>query len=607
LPRWKTLVFVFALCCASLWIFTPSWIAAVTLSATVGIIGISIVVITGYAGQLSLAQFAFAGIAALVSSRLAATQHTTFLLAALCGVAVALGVGLVVALPAVRVRGVNLAVVTMAFAVVINSAVLSNTNWIGGAVTGTVVPNPTIFGVDVQSVHNPRLWCITCLVALLVAALVASNLRRGRSGRRLIAVRDNERAAASVGIDVVTAKLYAFAIAAALAGLGGVLLAFQNSTVDFLQFAPFASIQIVLLVVIGSIGYVLGGILGGVAVVAGVAQEIVGDEWAVGDWFQFFLALLFLVAIVAHSDGFVAFIAESMAPKARRLIGSLRHRDPKEVACEERTVEIRPAVSKTIEVRDLEVQFGGLKAVEGLSFKVNPGEVFGLIGPNGAGKTTVVDALSGFLPHYGGQVLLGGVSIDNLRAARRAKAGVTRSFQSLELFEDLSVAENLGVAADDDRRRFLFLDLVFPRRQELTPAAAAVVQEFDLGGVLEKRPGELPYAQRRTVAIARAVAAAPSVLLLDEPAAGLDIGARRELEILIRRLADEWNMAVLLIEHDVAMVMRTCDRVMALEFGRELATGTPDEIGRNQAVIDSYLGVNHHQTLADPAPETSSV
>jgi ABC-type branched-subunit amino acid transport system ATPase component len=229
-------------------------------------------------------------------------------------------------------------------------------------------------------------------------------------------------------------------------------------------------------------------------------------------------------------------------------------------------------------------------ALESVSFKVAAGTTLGLIGPNGAGKTTLVDAVCGFLPRYGGHVLIDGKRIDRLNASRRVRLGVTRSFQSLELFEDLTIADNLRIAADGGRRRELFYDLFAPRRQPLPKVAMAACEAFGLLGVLDKRPGELAYAERRAAAIARAVAAEPSVLLLDEPAAGLDPQARRELEELIRRLAKGFGMAVVLIEHDVGMIMRTCDEVIALNFGRPFSRGKPEHVRRDPQLVHAYLG-----------------
>ena len=232
-----------------------------------------------------------------------------------------------------------------------------------------------------------------------------------------------------------------------------------------------------------------------------------------------------------------------------------------------------------------------MTALDGVDVTVQPGEVVGLIGPNGAGKTTLIEAATGFVS-ASGSVLLDGRALEGMSPRRRAKRGVTRSFQSLELFDDLTVLDNLRVAADDGNGLRYFRDLVWPTPPPLPDAALAAIDEFGLGDVLDQKPGDLPYAQRRTIAIARAVAASPSVLLLDEPAAGLDDWATSELATLIRRLADEWGIGVLLVEHDVGMVMRTCDRVVALEFGKVIGRGTPDEIRTDPAVIAAYLGTS---------------
>lgn len=591
-PRPRIIVAVACCVCASLWVFTPGWASAVSLSATVALIGLSVVVVTGYAGQLSLTQYALAGFCALVSSRLADAAGFSFLLAAIAGVTATVLIGLLVALPAVRVRGVNLAVVTLGLAVVIESMILSNPDFNGGAVRGTRVPDPTVFGINVQSVQHPELWAATCLVVLLASALGLANLRRSRTGRRLIAVRDNERAAASLGVSVIGAKLHAFAVGAAFAGLGGVLLAFRNTSVSFEQYGAFSSVEIVLLTVIGGVGFIAGALIAGAAVVSGIVHNILGHVWGTDLWFRFILSLLFLVAIVVHPDGIAEKVSHAFDRRRRS------RSTPDEGAPSLQRVpaaRVEPVRAMTLEIRGLSVRFGGVKALEDVHLTVAPGEVVGLIGPNGAGKTTLVDAVTGFVSPFAGEILLDGRRIDSVPAPARARAGLTRSFQSLELFEDLSVADNLRIASDNHRMIHFVKDLFWPGHQELPMEATAAIQEFDLESVLDRRPAELPYAQRRAVGIARAVATSPSVLLLDEPAAGLDVVARRELEHLIRRLADEWKMGVLLIEHDVSLVMRACDRVVMLDFGKVLASGTPEEVRNNEAVVSAYIG-----GVADP-------
>jgi sulfate-transporting ATPase len=246
---------------------------------------------------------------------------------------------------------------------------------------------------------------------------------------------------------------------------------------------------------------------------------------------------------------------------------------------------------KRLEVTDLTARFGGVTALSGLTMQVEPGEIVGLIGPNGAGKSTAVEGITGFIPAaLSGRVSLDGEPIDGWSPDRRARAGLGRSFQSLELFDDMTVLENLQAASEPQDTKAYVTDLVAPGRTRVSAACLAAIQEFGLEQYLNVRPTELAYGRRRLVAIARAVAAEPSVLLLDEPAAGLDDVETQELGELIGRLAREWGMAVLLIEHDVSMVMRLCDRIYALEFGRCIASGSAAEIRADEKVVTSYLG-----------------
>ncbi|WP_255355865.1 ABC transporter ATP-binding protein [Frankia sp. CpI1-P] len=236
------------------------------------------------------------------------------------------------------------------------------------------------------------------------------------------------------------------------------------------------------------------------------------------------------------------------------------------------------------------MRFGGVAALRELSLRVRPGEVVGLIGPNGAGKSTTIDAITGFTTLAGGEVRLGETRIDGWSRERRARAGLGRSFQSLELFEDLTVLENLQSACDRRDSLAYVTNLVVPDRGRLTPAGWAAVADFGLAPFLDTPVQDLGYAHRRMLAVARAVAGGHSVLLLDEPAAGLGDAQTRELGTVLRRLADERGMAVFLVEHNVDMVLRTCDRVYALDFGALIGAGTPAEISGTPAVVDAYLG-----------------
>ena len=259
---------------------------------------------------------------------------------------------------------------------------------------------------------------------------------------------------------------------------------------------------------------------------------------------------------------------------------------------------------KRLRIEDLTVRYGGVVAVDSISIEVNPGEVVGLIGPNGAGKTSLMDAVSGFTP-CSGRVLLEDQRIDDWPAHRRACAGLVRSFQGLELFPEMTVLENLRVPHDRIGGWQTGLELLRPTNTTLPPVTIAAVQDFGLARILHMSPDEISYGQRRLVAIARAVAAQPSVLLLDEPAAGLTEHESREFRHLVRRLADTWGMAVMVIEHDMGFVMSICDRITLIDFGKHVCEGSPAEIRTNPAAIAAYLGDDTDASIGAEAPPAS--
>ena len=253
-------------------------------------------------------------------------------------------------------------------------------------------------------------------------------------------------------------------------------------------------------------------------------------------------------------------------------------------------------------MRDLNVRYGGVIAVRDVSFTVHPGRITGLIGPNGAGKTSLIDAVTGFTRTARGSVLLDGEELVGLSATKRARAGLSRSFQSLELFEDATVLDNLRAASDPRDRLSYLRDLVHPVAPTLPGEVVAAIREFRLEDDLLRQVQDLPYGQRRLLAIVRAVATRPSVLLLDEPAAGLSDVETAELAHLVRRLADDWGIAILLVEHDMTFVMSVCDDIVVLDFGMQISAGTPQEIRRDPAVIAAYLGESEEDVAAELAP-----
>ena len=588
---------------------SPAWQGAVISTMGLAVILLSAVVIVGYAGQISLAQFALAGFGAWVAARLIVDTGMPFEVATLLAILAGVAIGVVFALPAVRVRGVRLAIITFGLATALHRMIFANVPLTGGR-TGLDVGRRSIFGIDIDPIRHQERYAAFVLVVFALVAVVVANVRRGRAGRRLIAVRANERAAAALGISAWTVKVYAFGLSSAIAALGGVLLFFKTSPIVFEFIFPARSITVLTTAVIGGIGYVLGPVIGALWLPGSVGARFVGDVLGVPtEWLAFVGGAFVLLIIMRHQDGVASTFTRAGRVHRREDHRSLRaarqarsgvgvrpparrpHRGRGDRGDHDRRPgrETTPRDPRRLEIRDLTVSYGGITAVRDVSMSIEPGQIVGLIGPNGAGKTTLVDAVTGFAK-YTGEVVLDGRRLDGLPAHRRARAGISRSFQSLEIFEDLTVAENLRTASDPGGALPYFADIVYPKHLPLSEAALACIDEFNIGPLLGRLPTELSYGQRRLVAIARSVAAAPSVLLLDEPASGLVEWSSIELATLVRRLATDWGMGILVIEHDIRFVMTACDVVMALDFGREIAVGSPEAVRHDPAVVAAYLG-----------------
>ncbi|MFJ9908015.1 ATP-binding cassette domain-containing protein [Streptomyces sp. NPDC101152] len=577
---------------------TPLWADAITSTLVIALIILSIVVVTGYAGQVSLAAYALAGTGAFIAGHAAADWGWPFELAVLAGVLGTVPIGLLFALPAVRTRGVNLAIITLGLGTTLEAMVFQNT---GLSTTtgsdGIAVGHQTLFGISISGVDHPQRYAAVVLVLFVAATLVVANVRRGRTGRRLVAVRANERAAAALGIDVRAAKLHAFGLSAAIAALAGVLTGFRSTSVVFSDFASFNSITALGLAVIGGVGFIVGPLFGAMFAVGTVGARF--GDWVLpglSAWMPLIGGVVLVLTLVGNQDG----IGKDAGRPAKRL----RHRlfPERKAKVPEGEPAAVPDVSRAaplaLHVRDLTVRYGGVVAVDGLSLDVEPGRIVGLIGPNGAGKTSAIDAVTGFTRAVSGSVRLADRDLTRLPVHRRASAGLSRSFQSLELFEDMTVRDNLFAACERPGRWAYLTDLIRPGSRPLPAHVLVAVREFGLQESLDRPVAELSYGERRLLAIARAVAASPSVLLLDEPAAGLSDDETRELAHLVRRLAEDWGIGVLLVEHDVDMIMSVCDHVVVLDFGRRICAGTPQEVRRDPAVRAAYLGDLEPEALA---------
>ncbi|MEV0354890.1 branched-chain amino acid ABC transporter permease/ATP-binding protein [Nocardia sp. NPDC050697] len=572
---------------AALLATTGSWRAAIVSSIIFAVIGLSQVVVTGYAGQVSLAQLTLAGVSAYALSVLNQHLGVPFPFAPLLAALFATVVGVVVGLPALRVRGLPLTVVTLALAVFVEAFWFRNPE-LNGGVQGAPIDTPRLFGIDLNigaGEAYPRLaFALLCLAVLTAAGLAVAALRRSSLGTDMLAVRANERSAAAAGIDVSRTKLITFAIGAFIAGLGGALMGYQQNLATPEPFAVFVGISLFAVIYVAGITSITGGILAGVMAPGGVVYLLVDRFLHVGDYYAVISGLLLVVTVMVNPDGIASKLPRIPWPalvRRRPVAAGLADAEPRSRADIDRTAPV-------LAVRDVSVTYGAVQAATDVAFEVRPGEIVGLIGPNGAGKTTVIDAVTGFATATGA-VTLAGRPLAGRPPHARSRAGLGRSFQDVELYDDLTVAENVRVGA--------------ARSHSDQPVAARVARTLAVLGIAEhadREAGLLSQGQRQLVSMARVLAAEPAVALLDEPAAGLDSGESRWLGDKLRAVAAD-GTGVLLVDHDMELVLTVCDRVIVLDLGRVIATGTPEEIRSHPEVLRAYLGVP--ADTVDPARE----
>ncbi len=569
------------------------------------IIALSLVVVTGYAGLVSLAQLALAGAGAFTLSALTVSWHVPFPIAPLLAGLAATVVGVIIGLPALRLRGLTLGVVTLALAFGLEAIWFRNSQIVDAS--GARVLQPKLFGINLAigvGKAFPRLsFGLMCLIVCALVALGVARLRRSSLGSAMLAVRANERSAAGTGVNVVFVKVVSFAIASFIAGIGGSLFAYREGIVTWESFSALAGLTILSTAYLAGVTSVYGGLLAGIIGSGGIVYFIT-DHWInLGNWFAIISGVAVIVTLIRHPEG-IASAGHELADRVAAWRSSRGTDTAPAVSTDAPAPDATPIATgpatpspahgttpitdapAVLEVGGLTVHYGGVVAVSSLSLRIPAGRVVGLIGPNGAGKTSAIDAITGFATAQG-TVVLAGDRIDGLRPHQRVRRGLARTFQSLELYDDLTVEENVGAAA---------FGATGHARHGAVGRALDRVGIADLRG---RHAGELSQGQRQLVSIARACAADPKVLLLDEPAAGLDTAESTWLGERIRNLSAA-GAGVLLVDHDVALVLNTCDYVYVLDFGSVIAAGSPTAIRSNRAVADAYLGTAH-----DTAPVTA--
>jgi branched-chain amino acid transport system permease protein len=534
---------------------------------------LGLVVVLGYCGQISLAQAAFFGLGAYGVAIGTVDLHLPFFVALAMGVAVAGGFGLILGFASLRLGGHYLAMVTISFQQILT---LVLTNWIDvthGPDGIKSVPRPSgLTGGDA--------YLSVCIVAAVATTLYAWRLKTSRLGRAMQAVRDNEIAASTCGIDVFQTKIAAFGLSAVLGGIGGGLFAGAFSYISPDQFTFAESIVLLTMALLGGVQSPFGALLG-------TGLLVMLPEW-LRFLRQVYLAVYggaVILIMVFMPDGLWGFAATRFRRVDRSIAGD---------------VAPLPLLGQTgaaseevvLRIAGLAKHFGGLKALDGVDIAVRRGTVHALIGPNGSGKSTFINVLTGLYKPTAGTISFCGADITGLAPHKRTRAGLARTFQNIRVFRGMTVLENVMVGAERPgndvaghpgpvvERALAALEFVGRRQDALRPV------------------GQLSYGHQRHVEIARALAGNPQTLLLDEPAAGLNMTEKGELGELLKRLKGH-GLTILIIDHDMHLVESIADHITVLNFGRRIADGLPGDVLRHPDVIAAYLGAptepNRHE------------
>jgi branched-chain amino acid transport system permease protein len=575
------------------------WISVADTALLFALLAIGMGLVMGIAGQVNLAQVAFFGVGAYATAIFTTHDGYGFWVAALLAMVCAVSVGVLVGIPALRIQSHYLGIVTLGLAVafidwITNAPVTGGDSGISG------IPAPPLFGIDLTSQY---LYYYVELVVLAAGLLFGYFVVRTPLGRRMRAMRDDSLAAGAAGADVRVLRLTAFVLASVYGGVAGVLYAGLIHYVAPETFSIADMFLLLAMVIIGGRQSLVGCVIGAVVLTV-VQQELIN----LAAYAQLGYGLVVVLVVVFAPSGLVGIPARAGAWYRARW---RRDRGGPAGVLE----EIQPVVAQTaasgsagsdsagsvLEVSGLIMRFRGVVALEDVSLTVRAGEIHGIVGPNGSGKTTLFNVISGLYKPSGGQVTVDDAVVSGARSYRIAQLGVARTFQHLRLFGNLTVRENLLVSLDRSGSWWTWRYLCWPLgvwRQELVlrRAAAERLRGFGLAQFGSSLPGSLPYGIQRRVEIARAMASSPRLLLLDEPAAGLNGEERQQLAQIVRSIRDS-GVTVVLIEHNMGLVMSLCDQVTVLDSGIVIASGAPEEVASHPAVLEAYLG-----SSAAPAP-----
>ena len=570
-----------------------------SIACTYAMAGLSLNVLMGYAGQISLGQFAFVGAGAFTIgivtgvTQLRLPWFVGLVAAAVAGALLAFLVGL----PALRLRGLYLAVVTVGVAYAAWQA-LFRIEVIGGGSAGKVIPKP-YFGDTALSSDSSIL--VLALLALIVVWQVDVNLTRSRLGRAFQAVKADEQVAASFGIDVVRYKLLAFSISGAIAGVAGAIYATALGTVTGGAYDYARSLLLVVIVIIGGLGSRWGVVTA--AFFAVLLPDLLIALFGTGfRGIDLILnAALLMFTIARHPGGFAGAVEEARVKRARRKGGEppLPPTRPSLPALT-RPVGLPPTPkvrlgTPVLQATGISVRFGGLQAVDDASLRVDRGTIVGLMGPNGAGKTTMFNAMTGALTPDAGRVELLGVDVSALPTHARTALGMSRTFQLIGLAKGQSVYENLLIAQHLAAPYGVLsaLTTIGSSRwyeRDVRARADEVLEGLGFQRYRDTQVGRLSHGQQRIVEIGCALVTSPELVMLDEPSAGMSPAAAEDLAATLLDVRDRLGRTVLLIEHNVPLVLGVADELYVMAAGKVIADGEPIEVVQLPDVVTAYLG-----------------